>query len=1431
MALSKHRIHWGGETEYPWEREAIDFVIEGLPDVDPYHVWPLHELLVPSTGKLYELDLIVIGKHALYLVEAKSWPGKVTGDVRDWQIHMPGVPRPQMKENPYHLVNRKAKVLATLVRNELPAGQSIWVEPLVFLSSEKLDVKLPENARSHVVERKEIIRALTRADYRGADPRKTVNRPLMRDLIGALERLGLRPSATRRIVGQYQLGALLAEGNGFQDNIGTHLEVPDRKVRIRSYLVAQATTSERRAQLERAARREMEVLTRLGEHRAILRCHDLVVSADRGPALLFERFEEGIPLDQLLRVRPDLPFGQRIEIIGQVAEAIDFCHRQGVLHRALSPQTILVRESDNKIEVRLHSFQLARRDDATTSGTHHLSDLGDPAAQVYRSPEMQVDPAKASALSDIWSLGAVAYFVLTGQPPAATLRELVNRLEDHGALHPGAVTDDLDQEIDGLIALATCLHTDRRADSAIAWFNLLQEVVTTPSQHGEKVDPLVAKPGDRLDHDLVVRGKLGSGATAQVLRVERGERVFALKVPRDGSVQRLRAEAEVLERLRHPAIVRCHSVLEVGGRVCLLLDYASEQTLAGHLRQEGTVNLDYSRRFGDDLLSALQHLEEQGLQHRDIKPGNIGFTLVEKKAARHLLLFDFSLATLPAHQVSAGTPAYRDPSLLYRGEWDAAADRYSAAATLYEMLTGSRPQTVERDSGGFAAQVEAERFDAAVRDQMTKFFRRAFDPDADQRFESAEQMKTEWLALYAEQREETRVTRPAQAPVSLEDPVDMLDLGTRARNALDRAGVLTVRELLTLPRNHLSAIRGIGVKVAKEIVRVADQLREQFAITTDDGPESFLPELRGRAEPLGEQHGLSRKSLAVLADAALTTTTDLAQAPAARIERLLGAGTARSVYEVLKAASEREDQRPDLERWASDLLGEQRPSRTTAAERQVRAYLGLDPLPGQGQDEAASPAYHEAAEVAHAFGVSRQRIYQGLSNFRKRWLAAACCDELLSAVTRLVDEASGVLLAHWAGVRLARTHGSGDDPPSDDERRIATALVRIVVELRLVLGEQAPVLLGRVHGRPWLAREAEQIDGLRAIAAAADRLASADELRSTSEVRARIERAAAGTPLAELPSTELVRLAAAAAESAALSARLEIYPPGLSAERVLRLSQSVLAVPQLKEADLRRRIHERYPRAASLPERPELDKLLLPYQLHFHEGYYRRPGVDLPSLSATVSRATRYTSAGPGESRPDTPEAHAAQQLEDTLRSGLERGRFRVISVPADHAIQAAKRLAETFGLVVTSLDHALWRKMQDLMARKRVDPQAVIDADRAGPEGPSWGLLGQVVSAAAEELVDDILAAREHPQLLINPGLLARFSLSAALHRLAEQAEHGDGAAIALLVPTHAKEEGAAPAINETLPVPAPIPGQRLRLTGYWIKNLHRAAVKDQQQ
>src|SRR5690606_5092176 len=122
-------------------------------------------------------------------------------------------------------------------------------------------------------------------------------------------------------------------------------------------------------------------------------------------------------------------------------------------------------------------------------------------------------------------------------------------------------------------------------------------------------------------------------------------------------------------------------------------------------------------------------------------------------------------------QVTIGTAAYRDPYLIDRGAWDYAADRWSAAVTLLEMLTGTRPSW--KPEGASPRDPEAklslarERFDADVRDQLSAFFDKAFARDISERFSSAEEMRKAWIECFVSQFSRLPV-QPA-APAAVDD--------------------------------------------------------------------------------------------------------------------------------------------------------------------------------------------------------------------------------------------------------------------------------------------------------------------------------------------------------------------------------------------------------------------------------------------------------------------------------------------------------------------------------------------------------------------------------------------------------------------------------------------------------------------------------------
>lgn len=1477
MALSGDRVLMCGVSPYPFEQEAIEFIKQQLPSVEPYRMWALVDLVDPA-GRRYDLDVLVLGRHALYLIELKHYAGRITGDANDWYVDGGGRGggKQSLYPNPSRLANQKARVLASLLRDRL-RDRPPWVQHLIVLSNPRADIqKLDPIARLHVIKRDEVAAALIEGKFPGADPNRTpriIETAQARLIQTALRELGITPAKAARQVSGFRLDSILEEGPGYQDWLASDPKLPELRRRVRTYLVPQATSQERREQLLRAAEREARVLTAIGDHRSILGVQQYIRETELGcPCLLFEHWEDAETLASYIRRHPGLPLESRITLVEKIGDALSYCHRKEVIHRGLHPGAVLVRQHPDtkELEVRLYNFQLAARD-GVTSGTVHLSALDPDEAAVYRAPEVIEDPTRASPESDIYSLGALTYFMLTGRPPGTSLKERDELLRaGNGRLPLAAVRDDLAsygfalrptdenfQNLDELLAMPLAQNPLERPDSAIAWVGMLVDNITAPQPHpGKQLDPIDARPKQELAADLVVDSVLGTGSTARVLRVSRGGSHYALKVALSADHQeRLRDEAGVLQRLKSEHIVGLVASLELGPtrRLCLLIEDAGD-TLADLLVKEGPPSLDYAQRWGENLLSALEHLEDLGIQHRDIKPSNLGILAgtSKSKRARRLRLFDFSLSSIPADRVTAGTPAYRDPFMPTRGRWDEAADRYAAAATLYEMLTATRVRWGKDDLPATAADqeavIEAERFDAAARDRLLAFFRRAFARELSQRHSSAGIMRTDWTACFAEATrvvastpavpppaasDAPAVARPAVAarpPVTYETSVSSLGLSVRALNALDRSGVITVRDLLNLPRNHLSLIRGVGRGTIDELLRELRRIEPQLSDRAEAPRPFFAGVYRGPDVGVSFLADLSPAAVALLVDAGLGSLHLVAAAPRERVERVLRQqlGDLKILLATLKAKGGKRlaDATPQtVQDWLEALVPVV-PAKKRGATylHNARRVLGLDKVAGQ--------VFLDAQKVADALGVSRQMVHASLKQAIAGWQAHPGIGALIQGVTRALEAQGGVAAIARLADLLAGyiPHRSGTQPELAHAE--ATALLRIAGMLAKPSDE---LVLGRLHDAHWLALERERIDQARALGERADKLAARDPLPSSDEVQERLREVVADGPLASLAQERLVTLAAEASEHAAKSARLELYPRNLPAERALMLAAGALAVPQIKLEDVVRAVRSRYPEAAELPPQPQLDALLAPLQLHWDpaSSAYVRPTVAPATSSYSHLGERQTTTHSRSSAQPSNhPQVQIASAFEQRLKLFVQRRLYRVLLASPKLAEEAAFQLAHSVGVPPLSLDRALLDAAQQVMTEEQVDPQVVYAADREGPAGPEWGSLKQLMHKAAERVLGQIQTAHA-PQVLIHPGLLARYELDDFLAGLLACSEKDDAPAILLLVPT--LEDQGPPGIQgvggQVLPVPTSSGAPPQSVPEPWVLNFHRGGKLDAAQ
>ena len=221
-----------------------------------------------------------------------------------------------------------------------------------------------------------------------------------------------------------------------------------------------------------------------------------------------------------------------------------------------------------------------------------------------------------------------------------------------------------------------------------------------------------------------------------------------------GDMRRFLEEARVMDRLRHPNIVRVNNVDRIDGKVVIDMEYVRGRNLQELLRMEGPLPLDRALDIAAQVLDALDYAHKMQTVHRDIKPANILLSRDEQ-----VKLVDFGLAEIlatNAYAGGAGTYAYMAPEdFADEDRSDSQSDVWAVGVTLFEMLTLQRPFNVSRVKDPFAwKRVLENESPAPISDYLPdappilqKVFDLALAKDKRKRYQTAGEFRDDVLRL------------------------------------------------------------------------------------------------------------------------------------------------------------------------------------------------------------------------------------------------------------------------------------------------------------------------------------------------------------------------------------------------------------------------------------------------------------------------------------------------------------------------------------------------------------------------------------------------------------------------------------------------------------------------------------------------------------
>lgn len=619
----------------------------------PRHAWPQE----PD-----QADALVVGPNGVFVVDYRHWHGRLSPDPEGGvRLFYPSGEASERRAHPGEALAGKAQAVgAFLAERGIAAGPVRALQ----LFPDRLECEAADIG-AEVCPLAGAVAALVEAPAPEALPADRV--------LAIADQV--RPAAPRRLVNQYQITSRMTRTQGKT----TYLAFDTAQERPVLLQELQYDPYQQPAQLERTRNellREAK-LTMLLDHPHIVKVIQ-VLPKDDCYYVATEWIEGCRTLAAYLAEKGRLEVPEALAITRALAGALAHAHAQGVVHRDIRPENVLVAPGS---VVKIANFGLAKKADLATRSTFDLRQMAQ--ENPFVAPEFRLGQAgvhQVDQRADVFSLAALCYRLLTGRAPA--------HLDEQYFEHASALAPGVSPALDAALEKALRFDPAQRFSTMEAFAARLENLEAPP-------EPSASRYRDRK---LMKRTR--SSIVFKAIDAETGASVALKKLlldpklaegERRAALTHVLREAKLAASLSHPNLVSVTDSFIEDGDGYLVMEWLEGRTLREWLDERTPITLPMIRDLAEQVGGALAYAHGQGVVHRDIKPENIIYH--EGRAT----VLDFGIATGPERtalneaQRTAGTARYIAPETLEGGEADTRADVFSFGVVLYELLTGAYP--------------------------------------------------------------------------------------------------------------------------------------------------------------------------------------------------------------------------------------------------------------------------------------------------------------------------------------------------------------------------------------------------------------------------------------------------------------------------------------------------------------------------------------------------------------------------------------------------------------------------------------------------------------------------------------------------------------------------------------------------------------------
>lgn len=679
-----------------------------------------------------DIDSVVLGPNGVFLLEYKHWHGRIEVSAGGAWEHFFVAGGHEERANPLPFLDEKRRCLLQFLADRQLTHLPVSVA-LVFPDRSTLEGAGREGAYAAVggvplLALHEVAAWLTGAGEPGS---------LGKEVQSAIAE-HLRPNSPRKLVNQYQLSTRLSR----TENKTTYLAYDT--VLERPVLMQELSYDpyQQPAQLERVRNellREAKLTMQLKHENIVAVEH--VIPRDDCYYVVTEWIDNCQPLgQQLARKGPaPLPVVDAVHIALSVATALEYAHAQGIVHRDVRPDNVLVAPGGI---VKVANFGHAKKADLGTRSTFDLRQMAQ--ENPYVAPEFRLGATghhQVDQRADIFSLGAMLYQLLTGRVP--------HHMDEKYYEAPSSLNPEVPHALDAIIEKALRFDPAQRYSTMAAFRERLANWQAAPAEPATRYTE--RKLVKRTRNSLVYQAfdvKLQRHVALKKLlldpRLTEGERSPQLK--------QLLREAQLASSLVHPHIVAVFDHFVEDGDGYIVMEWLEGQNLREALDGKARFSFAQVKQIAQQVGEALQYAHHQGVVHRDIKPENIIFH--EGQAT----VLDFGIAHTAERggsgdiQKTAGTARYMAPEVLTGTEVDVRADIFSLGVVLYELITGHYPYEASIIMARYTVQlmqppVPASTLNIDCPTEVDPVLARALEIDPDRRYPTMAEFLTQFLSL------------------------------------------------------------------------------------------------------------------------------------------------------------------------------------------------------------------------------------------------------------------------------------------------------------------------------------------------------------------------------------------------------------------------------------------------------------------------------------------------------------------------------------------------------------------------------------------------------------------------------------------------------------------------------------------------------------